>query len=359
MRAFQGLLRTQFLLFLRDKMALFFTFLFPLVFILIFGFIWGGGSDPGGTRVTRLGLVVLPGVDSQALEAVLVGRGALAVRRYPDRGALEEELGKRKIDFGLLWNGEELLFLYDPTRVQENYAFQEVARAITTDFDLRRQGLSPVVSVGMEHVGRAIATGWFNMVVPGIMAFSLLSAGLFAVSGRITYMKERRLLDRLLVTPMCPVSLLGAIALVRLVVAYLSTLITLGVTVALFNVEFQVNWFLYTVLVVAAMLGAMALGTVIALVVRRPGSASVVANVLAQIMLLLSGVYIPVEIMPSFLRALSKALPLTYMVEAMRYTTGVLDMSPAKFAGVTMGLLALAVVLFPLLGRYVVAPGRR
>lgn len=47
MTAFRQLLRTQTLVFLRDKIALFFTLLFPVVFILIFGFVWGG-SEGGG-----------------------------------------------------------------------------------------------------------------------------------------------------------------------------------------------------------------------------------------------------------------------------------------------------------------------
>ncbi|MCR4391597.1 MAG: ABC transporter permease [Candidatus Acetothermia bacterium] len=355
MNAFKELLRTQFLVFARDKMALFFTFLFPLVFILIFGFIWGGLE---GNRATKLGLAVLPGAEVQVLDQVLSSRGPLDVHRYSDRAALEVDLGKRRVDFGLVWDGKMLLFLYDPTRVQENYAFQEVARGISADFDLRRQGLSSVVGVEKVHVGRAKAS-WFNMIVPGIMAFSILTSGLFAVSGRITYMKERKLLNRLIVTPMSPGAFLAAIAGVRLAVGYVSTLITLALAVALFNAAFQVNWPLYTAFVVAATLGTMGLGTLIALVVRRPGSASTVANIAAQIMMFLSGMYIPVELMPSFLRAVSRALPLTYMVEGMRYVTGVGDMSPTKFLGTAVGLGVLGVLLLPVLGRYVVSADRR
>jgi len=192
-----------------------------------------------------------------------------------------------------------------------------------------------------------------------VMAFAILTAGLLAVSGRITQMKERKLLDRLLVTPMSPAALLAAIAGVRLVVGYVATLSTLGVAVALFQVRFQVNWLLYTSFVVAAILGTMGLGTLIALLARRPGSASTVASIVAQGMMFLSGVYFPVEIMPSFLRTLSKALPLTYMVEAMRFVTGVADMSVMKLAAITSVLFLLGVGLFPVLGRYVVNAGRR
>lgn len=356
MTGFSALLSTQARVFLRDRITLFFTVLFPIVFVLIFGFVWGGAGGPG--TAAKLGLVSLDGRDS-VLAEVLAAQRTVAVIPYSDRATLEADLAKREVDLGLVWDGESLLFLQDPTRVQESYAFAELARGIAAEVDLRRQGLAPPVRVEREHVGRTVAVGWFNLLVPGIMAFSILTAGLFAVSGRITQMRERKLLDRLLVTPMSPGALLGAIAGVRLVAGFIATLTTLVSAVLLFQVRFAVNWPLFVVFVVAATLGAMGLGTVIALLVRRPGSAANVANISAQVMLFLSGVYFPVEIMPSFLRTVSRALPLTYMVEAMRYVTGVADMPVSRFAAVTVVLFAAGLGLFPLLGRYVVTVGRR
>ncbi|GAB4305892.1 MAG: ABC transporter permease [Candidatus Bipolaricaulota bacterium] len=351
-----ALFRTQARVFLRDRITLFFTVLFPIVFVLIFGFVWGGVEGPAARA--RLGLVHLDRGDD-VLTEVLAAQQAVVVVPYADRAALEEDLAKKKVDLGLVWDGRSLVFLQDPTRVQEGYAFAELARGIAAEVDLQRQGLAPPVRAERENVGRTVAVGWFNLLVPGIMAFSILASGLLAVSGRITQMKERKLLDRLLVTPMSPGALLMAIAGVRLAAGFFATLTTLVAAVALFGVRFEVNWPLFVAFVVAATLGAMGLGTVIALVVRRPGSAGNVANISAQVMLLLSGVYFPLEIMPSFLRAVSRALPLTYMVEAMRYVTGVADMPAARFALVTGALFAVGAALFPVLGRYVVSAGQR
>ena len=355
MKAFRELLWTQARVFLRDKIALFFTLFFPVVFILIFGFVWGGAEGPG---MVTLGVFIV-GEPDPVLDEVLSSQAGVSVQTYNDVARLEEDIARRKVGLGLVWDGRTLLFLQDPTRVQEGNALAQAARGIAAEIDLRRQGLTPVVAVERVNVGRALGGGWFSMVVPGIMAFSALFSGLLAVSGRITQMKERGLLDRLLVTPMSSTALLVSIATVRLVVGFISTSITLGLAAVLFRVEFDVNWGLYTVFVLAATLGSMGLGTVIALLVRRPGSASTVASIAAQIMLFLSGVYFPVEIMPAFLRALSAAFPLTYMVEGMRYVTGVADLSPTRFALITAGLLVVGFGLFPVLSRYVVSVGRR
>lgn len=356
MTAFRALLRAELKVFVRDRMAFFFTFLFPLIFILIFGFLWRGAGD---IDTARMGLVMTSDRDAAVLEAVIADAGSMEIERFDALAMFQQEIEKRNVDFGLAWDGTRLRFFYNPARVQENYAFEQVARGIVTDFNLRHQGLASVLPVEEVHVGPIAATNWFNLVVPGILAFAVLSAGLFAVAGHLTAMKERKILDRMIVTPMPPLALLTAIVAIRLVVVYVSTLITLFVGILLFDLNFQVNWLHYTVFVLCATVGMMGLGTVIALIVRRPSSASNVANVLSMVMLFLAGIYFPIEFMPAYLRTISKVLPLTHMAEAMRFATGVGEMSLARFWTITSALLATAVILLPFLARYVVRAEQR
>lgn len=356
MRSLTALLRSELVVLLRDKGTLFFTFLFPLIFILIFGAVMGGDGD---AAKTSLGVYTVEGADQGALEEVIAAIGSLTYTAYDSRVALESALANRDLDFGLVWDGEQLLFLYDPARIRENHRFEAMARGITAAFNLRVQGLSPVLTAERVHLGREAAADWLTNMVPGIIAFSILSAGLFAVSGHISAMKKRRILERMLVTPMRPLALLGAIISVRLVIVYISTLITLFVATALFDLHFAMDWVSYTLLVVAATLGMMGLGTVIALVVRRPESAGNVANIIAMVMMFLSGIFFPVELMPGFLRAFAMVLPLTYIAEAMRYVTGVAYMTSFRFTIIVFALLGLAIVLLPFLARYVVRAERR
>lgn len=350
MKAFLSLLQAETLIFLRDRAAFFFTFLFPMIFILIFGFVLGDVGQPSAP----LGLIET--VDGTALQDVLESSGVDSVRSYDDEEALRAAIQDRDVAFGLRWNGEALTFFYHPSRIQENFAYQQIAAGITHAFNLRAQGLEPILTVERTNVGTEASTRWFNQMVPGILAFSILASGLFAVSGHLTAMKERRTLDRLIVTPMLPVALLAAVAAVRLVIVYLSTLTTLGLSVLVFRLSFSIDWLEYTVLVGTATIGMMGLGTAIALIVRRPSSAGNVANVTAMVMLFLSGVYFPIEFMPAVLRTLSLALPLRHLAEAMRYATGVADLSPLRFWLIAASFAALGILLFPVLARYVVRP---
>jgi ABC-2 type transport system permease protein len=353
---FRALLSAELRIFLRDRAAMTFTFLFPLLFIAIFGALMG---DVGTVSDARLGVAVEAGVDRTALDRVVGAIGSLEPRDYPSEEDLTAAVEARDVDFGVAWDGTSLTFVYDVRRTQENFAFEEVARGIASQFNLGNQGQSPLVTVRADSVGGQPDENWLSQVVPGILAFSILSAGLFAVAGHVTSMKQRKLLDRLVVTPMRPESLLGAIIGVRLVVVFISTLISLEVTILMFHVEFHVSWLRYVIFLIAATIGTMGMGSVIALLVRQPSSASNLANVFSMLMMFVSGIYFPIEIMPAFLRGVSLVMPLRYMADAMRYVTGVMDMSDARFWAICASLLVVGIGLLPFLSRYIVHADRR
>ncbi len=355
MKQFTALVTSELKVFFRDRTTFLVTFLFPLVFILIFGFLMGGED----VERVAVGMHLTEGWEARVLEDAVARRKGLQHQIYPSRDSLETALRDREVDIGVVWEGSEVTFLYDPAMVQRQGALSQLAAGLASDFNLRLQDLEHVLVAEREHVGLAAAANWFNMMVPAILAFSILSAGVFAISGHITAMKERKILDRLTVTPMSPVAFLLAVVCVRLAIVYVSTLITLFTAMGVFRVDFHMDWPRFTLFVAASTVGMMGFGALITLVVRRPSSASNVANILTMIMMFMSGIFFPVEIMPPFLQVLSQALPLTYIAEGLRFTTGVIDMAPVRFFAVTAGLAGLALILLPGLARYVVRPERR
>lgn len=355
MRALRALLRVELRVFARDKASLTFTFLFPLLFIVVFGSLMGGMGSTEGSRVG----VAAAGDAGGLLDRILAEAGSLVLVEYATATELDAAVTARDVDFGLAWDGATLTMVLDVRRMQENYSYEELAQGIASRFDLARRGAQPLVQARRVVEGSGANSDWLTRVLPGILAFSVLSAGLFAVAGHITSMKQRRLLDRLVVTPMRPSSLVAATVAARLLVVFVSTLVTLAAAILVFHVQLHVHWLRYSTSVVAATVGSMGLGTLLALCVRQPSSAGNLANVLAMVMMFVSGIYFPVDIMPGFLRAVSAAMPLSYMADVFRYSTGVMDMSPARFWATNAALLGLGAVLLPVLSRYLVRAERR
>ncbi|HDS29012.1 MAG TPA: hypothetical protein ENN96_00845 [Candidatus Acetothermia bacterium] len=64
MRSFYALLRTEVRVFSRDRILLFFTAIFPIVFTLLFGLLMGGIGD---VRQASLGVAYLSESDAELL----------------------------------------------------------------------------------------------------------------------------------------------------------------------------------------------------------------------------------------------------------------------------------------------------
>ncbi len=352
MNALSKLIRAEFAIFFRDKAAAVFTFLFPILFIVIFGFLLG---DVDQAEPAVLG--VLRSEESAAVAMAGEGTG-LRVDWFDTSVEWIESVMEQDVDFGASLQGGELRFIFNAARVQENLAFEATARSLAASIALVEQGAVSLVTAERRTAGIAVEASWMRQTLPGILAFTILSAGLFAVSGHLTAMKERKLLDRMVVTPMPPTFLLLAIVVVRLAAVALSTLLTIGSARLVFGVAFAVNWPLYMLFIVAATLGTMALGTVIAVFIRRASSAAQVANILAILMMFLSGIYFPAEILPGALRTVSRLLPLTYMAQAMRYVMGVSGLPQWRFWMISIGFFGVGLIMLPVLARYVVRAGR-
>ncbi|MBN1858393.1 ABC transporter permease [Candidatus Bipolaricaulota bacterium] len=347
-----ALTRAEFAVFFRDKAAAVFTFLFPILFIIIFGFLLGDvdEADPAAVGVLL----------SEESAAVVAAGEALGLRvlEFETSPSWSEAVIEQRVDFGAALEGGELRFIFNAGRAQENFAFEATARSLSSSIALAEQGGVSLIVAGRRTAGIAEQASWMRQTLPGILAFTVLSAGLFAVSGHLTAMKERKLLDRMVVTPMRPTSLLLAIVVVRLAVILLSTLLTISIARLLFGVAFDIDWARYLLFVGASTLGTMALGTVIAMVVRRASSAAQVANILAILMMFLAGIYFPSEILPGALRTVSRLLPLTYMAEAMRYVMGVSGLPQWQFWAISSGFLGVGLIMLPVLARYVVRAER-
>jgi len=72
MKAFRALLISELKIFSRDRMGMFFTLLFPLIYILIFGFLMG---DIGDVDQATLGILISEQTDDTLLRQTIDNTG--------------------------------------------------------------------------------------------------------------------------------------------------------------------------------------------------------------------------------------------------------------------------------------------
>ena len=130
----------------------------------------------------------------------------------------------------------------------------------------------------------------------------------------ISIYREGGILKRLRATPLSPVTILGAHVVVKLAftVASLALLVLAGRRI--FPDVMSVNLFSLSAAVLLSTLSILSLGFVIASLVPTARFAQPISALVLYPMLALSGMFFPVERLPSALKALAFVLPTTHAV---------------------------------------------
>lgn len=185
--------------------------------------------------------------------------------------------------------------------------------------------------------------GELSLLVPGLLGLTLLFGTSSMEAIVIVFERRTGALERLLLAPIRLPALLAAKVVGGMVFGLLVTGLVLAIMMAVFG-AMAVNW---AVLVPAFLLSAAAfaaLGAFVSVAVREVFEAQTLANFIRFPMMFLGGVFMPVEMLPPWLRVVARALPLTYSVEAIRQA---LAGAPLSAAALDLAvLLSFATVLF-------------
>lgn len=326
-----------FKMFVRNRGALFFSLVVPLVIMLIFGVLNFGGT-------TQVALGVVDEADNEASTAM--------VAALDGTDAFEMETGSREDELQALEDGERDMVLVIPAGFSIPLSDDPDAQLVAYTSEAQvQQGqvggllLNAVVAQVMLSAGDPGAPtgpvvqteelpgrdlGYIDFLVPGMLALTVMQLGLFSVAFGFVQLKRTGALRRLFATPTSPSYFLGAQVTSRLIIGEAQVLILLGVGL----------WFgLQLVGSVALLLAVAALGSIIFLAMgfgvagwaKNEDQAAPVANLISLPMTFLSGVFFPREAMPDVLQRITDFLPLTYLANALRAITnegaGVTDIS--------------------------------
>lgn len=311
------LTRLRTLSFLRVPEAVFWVFAFPLILAAVLGFAFQS-SEP---EPARIGLLA-NAEDSELLER-LEADPLVAVEVYPNREAADRDLRTAKID----------ALVIDPTaqpplvRLDVQRPEAEVARlrVLVADGRLEPDGveIEEVTERGSRYV---------DFLFPGLLGMNLMGTGLWAIGFGVAEMRQRKVLRRLLVTPMRRSSLLASFITSRMLFLAMEVLILASFGVWVLGVPLRGGWLEFFVLCFLGAIAFSGLGLLSASRVKTIEGASGMLNLIMMPMWLGSGVFFSYERFPEFIHPVLRALPLTALNDALRKSmldgAGLLDVWP-------------------------------
>jgi ABC-2 type transport system permease protein len=345
--------------FLRDRAALFWTLAFPLIFVVLFGSIFSGGQgrrDIGwadedhsaASMQLRAAFAAAPNVAltdgtqdqlrttmrSGSLSAIVVvpqGYGAAVSSRSSGPGS-------------------RLVVYTDPTQQAQAASTMQLVQGILAGVNQVISGQPPVVG----YEARQIQTqnlSFISYLVPSLLGMALMQLGVFSAIPLVAD-REKLILKRLNATPLRRWQLVGSNVAMRLLIAVAQTVIIVGVGARLYGVQMSGNVLLLAALVLLGAMSFIALGYVIASFAPTEDAANGMTSVVQFPPMFLSGTFFPIDAMPDVLKSVARALPLTYLSDALRQV--MVDGTPfaplwvcfAVLGGFLVGCFAIAARFF-------------
>lgn len=305
----------------RSPSAIMFSFVFPFIFILVFGFIGGGGptirvafekgSDTNNpiydSLVAQKNIKVVTKPEAELNDDLEKGRITAVIAIKP---ANPEGLPKYAVNIKSSSAGADRIGLL----------YSVVQRCIGVVEQKEIPGRPVYAFMQSQTVpGRVYRT--IDFILPGQLGFSLLSAAVFGIAFMFFNLRQTLVLKRFYATPINRLNIVLGEVLARTIFQLLVTAFILIIGATVFNYTL-INGFItfveIMVLSFIALIIFMGFGFIVSGRAKTDSSIPPFANLITLPQFLLGGTFFSVEAFPSWLQPINKALPLTHLNTAMR-----------------------------------------
>ncbi|HJR15953.1 MAG TPA: ABC transporter permease [Gemmatimonadales bacterium] len=301
------LTRVRYREFFREPEAVFWVFIFPVLLAAGLGIAFRNrapeqtsvavvAADTAHSEIIEAlrrtdGVTVSLLSDSAANEALRTGEAALVVVTSPDGG---------------------VEYRYDDTRPESR-----IARLVADDALQRAAGRRDPVSL-RERLVHERGSRYIDFLVPGLLGMNLMGSGIWGVGFAIVDARKKRLLKRLIATPMSRPQYLASFVLSRLTLLVIEVGLLLGFGALVFDVSLRGSLLVLVGICVVSSLAFTSLGLLISSRVQTMEGASGFMNLVMLPMWIFSGVFFSAARFPDSIQPFIQALPLTAVVDALR-----------------------------------------
>ena len=292
--------------FLREKEAVFWVFIFPVLMTFALGIAFRN-TAPDQTLVAIENSATTANEIAHALSR---SSEIAATVLSPDEAA--QALRSGKVAIVVKPVAESWEYRFDPTRPESR-----AARLQVDDVLQRGKGRADVVTVGEAKITEPGAR-YVDFLVPGLIGMNLMGSGLWGLGFTVVMARSRKLLKRFAATPMRRSHYLLSFMLSRLMFLVLEVAAVVVFAWLAFGFTVRGSWLSVGLITV---LGGFTFSGIGLLVAARPTTIEGVSGLMNFIMLpmwLLSGTFFSSERFPQFLQPFIQALPLTALNNILR-----------------------------------------
>lgn len=314
--------------FFRDKTAIFFTVLFPLIFLFVFGGIFGKSS--GGTFKVAL----INQSESQfARDYVKEAKNNETVKVVTDATTLEkakEKMSRSEIDatiilpkdFGEIKSGQSIpsgvaTVLYSQNDEQAAQTLTSVLQIQFKEINVKFVKISePFKVVAVQSNEQSLSR--FDYTFAGLLGFSIIGLGIFGPVNVFPELKKQGILRRFHTTTLRVWQYFTSTMASQAIVGVLTVAVQFAVAITIFNLNVAGSYIELVLFLILSIITILGIGLALGGWAKNERQAAPLANLIVFPMLFLSGTFFPRFLMPEWLQRVSSFLPLTPIIDGIR-----------------------------------------
>ncbi len=345
----------------RDKVAIFFVFLFPMIFLIIFGSVFNSDSSVS----FKVALLNQSNTEfSQKFVDQLKANKVFDISEdVTTLDAAKEKMNRGQLDatitlpqnFGEVKDGKypvgEAQVLYDQNSEQAGKTLASIMDSVFSDINDDLVPHDVPFTVKAESTATKGITQ-FDYTFSGILGFTLLSLGIFGPTQVFPRLKQRGVLKRYHTTTLKVWQYFVGNVISNAFVGVLAVATMFIAAVSLFDLNMRGNYAILTLVIILGTIMLFGIGLALGGWAKNENQAAPLAQLVTLPMMFLSGVFFPTFLMPELLQKVTQFIPLTPVIDSVRLivteNANLLDLGPQLgiMLGWTVVIYAIAFRVF-------------
>ena len=314
--------------FFRDRLAIFFTVVFPLIFLFVFG-----GLNSGNKDISFRVALVNQSDSAFATNFVDQAKKNEIFKVDPDVTTLDaakEKMAKSQLDaaivlpkgFGDVKTGDkhpsgQAKIVYTSNNEQSAKALSSLLDGQFKAINSKFVDTAVPFSVSSEQLNERSLSP-FDYTFAGLLGFAIIGMGIFGPVNVFPELKKQGVLRRLSTTPLRVWQYFLATMIGQAIIGLLSLAIMFVVAVTVFDLRVVGNYLELTVFLILGIIAILGIGLALGGWAKNERQAAPLSNIVVFPMMFLSGTFFPRFLMPEWLQTISNFLPLTPVIDGIR-----------------------------------------